>query len=322
MRSTTVLFAIVLLAAAGHHEVRSSNLARQPKAMATSNDVIHVGHCRLMFVQKATLASAQAGVLMYKLPKDRNTKLDAEIGEGQWAAAKEITEGTRVKANVIVAGLRDEVPVAQYLIAKKEAENEVDILYAEKAAEVAKSELNKSIAANMTEVGTVPAIEIERLQLAFKRAEFQTKMATEKKSIAVLTRDLRKAEIKRLRIKTPFAGVVTRVHKRPGEAVGNGEPILDIVNPDRVRAEIRVPLAGALKLKNGDRVEVILKLPGSTMSEKERTVEAKITYIDKSVTFTRDTTVRVWAELEKSKLPLFEGLTGSVRIHPTRKSVE
>lgn len=296
MKKTFLIAAGLLLAVATYH-ARSSNLARQPKAKAKAANagVVSVPHCRLKFVQKATLASAQPGVLKFVTP----------------------TEGSKIKKDTVIASLKDEVAAAQLAIAKKEAENDVDIKYARKAADVALSELNKSKAANITEAGTVPAIEIERLQLAWERAGFQTEMAQQKQHIAGLTTKLRQAEVDRMKIKAPFDGVVTKVYKRTGEAIGNGEPLMDVVNPDLIRAEIQVPLADVLKLKLGDRVEVILKLKNSTLPESDRTVHGKITFIDKKADFAEGK-VWVWANLKQGKLPLFEGLAGAVKIYPSK----
>lgn len=301
MKTTLLLTAAVLVGGviAGSP---AANFAGQPaksdESAKSEANVVTIDHSRLNFVQERTLASGQAGVLKFVLPK----------------------EGSTVKANTIIAGLQDDVAKEQLDIAKHEATNTVDIEYAEKTAAVAESELKKSRAANAEVPGTVPGIEIERLVLAYEKSKLSGKVAEHKKTAAEKTENLRAAELKMLQVMAPFDGVVTEVYKHEGEAVGNGEPILKLVNPNLIRAEARVPFEHAVALSKGNKVEVELNVGGSRIPTKKRTLTGKITFIDLKVLTIGDVRmVKVWAELTNTAQFPVAGLTGKMRIYKSKK---
>ena len=273
---------------------RKTGSRKKPlQSAAKSSKVVVVDHCRLNFVEQALLASGRAGILKFVTPK----------------------EGTFVKKGTLVAGLADKVAQAQLEITKQESKNKIDILYAEKAEKVAEIELEKARSANKEVAGTVPDIEILRLKLAAERSTLQIKLAKHKLKINTLKEVLHEAELKSLRIKAPFSGIVTQVFKHQGEAVRQGDPILEIVNPKLIRVEALVPFRDTLTIKVGDRVELLIDLPGLGLSRKERTFHGKVSFIDVSVDSVGK--VRVWASVTNRKNLLRSGQTARLLIHPS-----
>ena len=64
-------------------------------------------------------------------------------------------------------------------------------------------------------------------------------------------------------IHSPIDGVVNRFHVDPGEFVGRGAPVAELVNVDRIKVEINVPELDVKYLKVGDPVRIgIDALPG------------------------------------------------------------
>ncbi len=62
-----------------------------------------------------------------------------------------------------------------------------------------------------------------------------------------MERERARAELETYRIETPVEGVVTKVFKVAGEAVREGEPVMEICNTSRVRIRGYVSLRDASK---------------------------------------------------------------------------
>ena len=268
-----------------------------PTASAAERTPVSAARCRVILAEEAVLSSDRAGILAVIVPE----------------------EGDRVKAGQKIAGLKDEVAAAALAVAEKQATNDVEIRYAAKAAEVAEVEYRKTKEANRQLPNAFPEIELERLRLAYERAKLQIEKAELDFEVAKLTRDQAAAELAVHRINAPFDGVVRRVIKHRGEAVSQGDPILELVNVDRLRVEGYVPLADAFSLRPGDPVTV--QLVESTLAPeiRNRVFEGKIGFIDEVVNkFTID--VRVWATVDNQDDLLRPGLEASMRVFPGKRA--
>ena len=272
----------------------------QPKAGQSppgdSSDFIEVEKARIEFEETAILASAQSGVVG-----------DVKVGEGD-----------PVRPEDLVASLEDGVPQAQLDIATQEAANQIDIKYARKASKLAHLELEKSKDVNRVAPGAVTAMELEELKLAADRADLQIELANLQAKIKKSTKALREAELAAYRVKAPFGGVVTRVYKRKGEAVRQGDPILELANPKVLRAEAKVPLKDALRLRVGDRIEVYLHVKNVRIPKEQRVLSGTLTFIDVSVNKV-DSSVRIHAKVENPNQYLRAGQSVRMLIFPKQR---
>ena len=98
-----------------------------------------------------------------------------------------------------------------------------------------------------------------------------------------LQRDLKQTDLAAYSILAPFDGIVTKVYKQRGEAVRQGDPILELTNTDHVRVEGWVDLDYAWRLSLGNRVAVRLNIPDIELPVEEIVFEGRITFIDVSV---------------------------------------
>ncbi|MCC5861233.1 MAG: efflux RND transporter periplasmic adaptor subunit [Gammaproteobacteria bacterium] len=57
-------------------------------------------------------------------------------------------------------------------------------------------------------------------------------------------------------LRAPFAGVITDVHVEPGDFVAAGQPVLDIVDPQRLELRLELPAGWATNLRPGQAVRV------------------------------------------------------------------
>jgi macrolide-specific efflux system membrane fusion protein len=244
-------------------------------------------------IDQVILASDQPGIISYIEPE----------------------EGDEVRAGQTVARLRDEVAAAVYARVAKEAENDVEIRYARKAADVAKAELEASVEANRLVPTAVPPIELDRLRLTHERSVLQIEQAENQQVINGLLRDEKDAELKRYKIEAPFDGVVTLVFKSEGEALRQGDPILELKNTKRVRVEGQVEIQDVWRVRPGARVEVRLDIPKLDLDIEKETFAGRISFVDVTVQPVGRTT-RIWAEVANHKNLLRAGLTTTMTIFP------
>lgn len=258
---------------------------------------IELTRCRIKLIDKVTLASDRPGILKFVEPK----------------------EGSAVKRDQPVAGLLDEVARAKLTRVSKEAENDIEVRFSKKAAEVAKNELEQAILANQRVPGAIPGIEINRLRLAAEKSVLQIEQAEHSLEISRLVLNEASAELRTYEIPAPFSGTVTRVFKRKGEAVRQGDPIMEIVNTERIRAEGHVGIAEIWNVRIGDRVEVYLDIPDVDLDVEKEKFVGRIVFIDVEVEPVRRR-VRVWAELANRNGLLRAGLTARMRILPSNEN--
>lgn len=257
----------------------------------SSRAVLKVPEVRLSLVERATLAAERTGILE-----------QVAVREGD-----EVAEGD------LVARLRDQVIRAQLAIAEKQLQNDVDLRFARKSAELANIEFSKLVQVNQGTSGTISEMELRRQRLASEKALLQMEQAQFQLEIARLQRDETQASLSAYRVLAPWGGVVTKVSKRRGEAVREGEPIAEIADLSRLRAEGHVSLADSLRLQVGSVVQMQVDLPEGTGDGEIPSFAGQIVFIEPKVDLV-SRKVRVWAEIVNSKGFLKEGMQGTLSI--------
>lgn len=262
-------------------------------APSPSKGGLVVDRCRIKLVDEATIASGRTGVL----------------------ANMPVREGDLVKKDQLVAQLIDDVAKAALDVATKEASNDVEIRYAEKAAEVAQAEYEAYVQANRRNPNTYPAIEVQKMKLSAERGFLQIEQAQHQFDVAKMKKNEAEATLKLFRVDSPFEGMVTRIYKVKGEAVREGDPILEISNTTKVKVEGAIKISDAFGVKPGSPVKVQLDLPEADLPEEQLVFEGKIVFVDvKAQPVTNQ--VRVWAEVDNPKNVLRAGATAKMTILP------
>ncbi len=259
---------------------------------------VELQRCRIKLIDQVTLASDRNGIVSFVEPG----------------------EGGEVRADQNVAGLFDEVPRATLAVAAKKADNDIEIRFSKKAAEVAQAEYDKALEANRTVRNAVPDIEVRRLKLAAEKSLLQIEQAEHQRRLDELSRDQAQAELDTFRVKSPFDGVVTRVFKKKGEAVRQGDPILELASTRRVRVEGDVDVQHLAAVRPGCRVMVRLDIPEVDLPIEKEEFEGRIEFVDVNVQpVSRQ--VRVWAEVRNRDDVLRAGLTARMSVFPRDAAV-
>lgn len=202
---------------------------QQPASGVDSSGQPVLTQCRVAIIEKADVPGREAGVL---------TQMEAR-------------EGLQVKNGELLGQIDDtkvkvlkKVKQKEFEAAAEQANNDVNVRYADKAAGVALREYQKAVAANRTTKGAIAEIEIDKLRLNAQKADLQIEQAQFDMKVAKLTSEVKLAEveaadadIEQRRIISPLDGVVVHVYKHVGEWVPPGDPVVQIVRVDRLRIE-------------------------------------------------------------------------------------
>jgi membrane fusion protein, multidrug efflux system len=246
--------------------------------------------CRVTYAQSIQLASERRGIV-----------------------AGILKPGAEAAAGGDVVQLKDSLVRATMAIAEREAGNDVELRFAQKAAELSQLKYDRAMAADAKITGTVSELEMKELRLAAERAALQCEQAEHRLAVARLRRDEAKATLDSYHIVAPFKATVRATFKQPGEVVQEGEVVAEIVNPERIRIEGDVPLQDlpALAL----HAEVIVRInssPGSTTATA-RDYLARLEFVDVKVEPVSQK-VHVAAELDNRDGLLRDGLTATMFI--------
>lgn len=256
-------------------------------------DLVIAERCRVILADEAVLASDRPGILEFVEPE----------------------EGSEVTAGQKVAGLNDEVAAAALRVAEATAKNDIEIRYAEKAAAVSEAEYKRALQANRRTKDAIPEVEIERLRLSVDRAKLQIEKASLDQQVAKFQAEEKAAELATYQIVCPIDGLVTRVLKHQGEAVQQGDQILQVVRTDTVRVEGFVNVADVFRIEAGNPVRVRLDLPEAAPEVREQVFDGKLGFVDVTA-HPVSKQVRVWAEVPNEGNLLRAGLPAVMDIIP------
>jgi multidrug resistance efflux pump len=252
---------------------------------------VHLKECRIKLIDQVTLAADQSGIIDFVEPR----------------------EGDAVMARQKIAGVRDEVAKANLAIARQKAGYTAEIEAKQKAHEIASNEYEQALAANRSQAKTVPQLEVERMRLARELAAFEIQKAQHEHTLNGLSRDLAERELAQFLIAAPFSGVITRVFKHKGEAVRQGDPVLELTSTDRLRVEGWLELPDSFSVSAGCRVKVRLSIPDADLPVEQRVFEGRVSFVDVVVEPVSQR-VKVWADVINQDNLLRAGLLADMNI--------
>lgn len=220
-----------------------------------------IPECNVAAAQELVISASDAGLLMeLHVQEGSRVKEDDLIGKVDDREAKMQKEAARFGA----------------IAAKKRAEDEINIEFTQKAHEVAQKEYELNQVLNQMQEGAVPFVEMERLKLDAERARLGAEKAIKDRELAKIDFDAKKAEyavseiaIDRRTVRAPTNGEVIELFRHRGEWVNPGDPILRLVQLDKlyVEGELSAGAAEPSELR-GCEVTVEIALGG------DRTVQA------------------------------------------------
>lgn len=268
--------------------------AEEKGARLPNRSSVRIADCRIVLIDHVILACDRSGILK----------------------SVEFKEGMPVQARQEVALVADEVAVANLSLAERKGSNDVEVRFNRKASEIAETEYRKNAEANKKAADAgkgnpVALLEVEKLRLAAEKAVLSIEQAEHELLLNKLTAEVSRAELATYSVLAEFDGVVTRVYRKKGEAVRQGDPIVEVVNTDRVRIEGRIDLADLKYAKQGAKVTVRLSVPDLDLPEEREEFSGQITFVDLiSDPVTHET--RIFADVRNKDNILRAGLTAEM----------
>lgn len=276
---------------------RSQTAGSTQSSSGKDTQEIVLDKCRIKLKKQAILAADRPGIL----------------------ESIKFKEGQSVKASNVVAALKADVAIAAHNVAVMKAKDETEIEYAIKARDQAEQEVKKAREVNGREPGTISPIEIQRLVLEWEKAVASVKKSTMQKTILGEQAKEAKAQLDTFQVVAPFDGIVKTKLKSEGEAVRQGDPILEIVNTDTVVVEGYLDYRDRPRIKLGNKVTVQLQDWEDETSESftlsGKTYPGKIVFIDQIVQ-ARTKKIFIKAEIANPNKTLYPGLTARMTIVP------
>ncbi|TMH74857.1 MAG: HlyD family efflux transporter periplasmic adaptor subunit, partial [Betaproteobacteria bacterium] len=101
-----------------------------------------------------------------------------------------------------------------------------------------------------------------RLQALGAAGELDVKVAAAAAEKARSQVNFRESQLAYCRVDAPFAGNVARVRVKPAESVAAGQPLIDLVNTNALKAQMFVPAAWVTWLKIGTPLSISIKETG------------------------------------------------------------
>jgi multidrug resistance efflux pump len=202
------------------------------------------------------------------------------------------------KIDATDAELTRAAAIAEYAASKRQAENDVSIRAAVKAAEVAEKEYEMGMEANRIVAKALPESDIQRRKLTVDRSELQAELAQHEQEVAVLQAEakykqyeLAEAKLQRRSVKSYMNGMVVELVKHAGDWVTPGDTIMHIIQMDQLRVQGFVPANRFSRNELlGKTVDVEVSLTGGGIER----VQGRITFASPLV---EAGSYKVWAEV-------------------------
>lgn len=173
-------------------------------------------------------------------------------------------EGQYVKKGDLLIEVGDEKIRAEVEEVKKKAESVVEIDFAVTALAKAEVDLEQRKDANK-EYSSFSPTEMRQTELEVKKSQASLNKAQEDKFIAGLTLTTKQAQLAEYKVHAPFDGLVTKVHRWPGQTVRPGDPVLTITDMSVLRAVLKIDYKRRNEVFVGDPVEIRIDTTGKSL---------------------------------------------------------
>lgn len=153
----------------------------------------------------------------------------------------DVYEGQRVSVTDVVARMDCALIEADMEVARLDADREGPLLLAKAMLALAQDRF-KLIEESRSKSGA-SVIELVEATGELKRREADVIIAQETLAIAKAKHQSQKAELERHLVRAPFDGVITRIEASAGASMVQGRPIVHMMAPEILEAEVNMPVA-------------------------------------------------------------------------------
>jgi biotin carboxyl carrier protein len=240
------------LAVSSVTDPHTSFVVQQPR---DSNSVRVTGILEVPKRNHVILAAPYQSVLTSLKTEQRDREGRMVTGTDSQPILIPIMEGMQVFRDQVLGGFDDrelqcnlEINECRLDVAIAEREKKIEVEYAAWSYRVAEAELEMLKEANQLHSGAVAKIEINKAMLALRQADANLRLQKytldEVKTREVVASEKEVAKIKVLinlrKLIAPIDGTIVRIDKAEGEWLREGDPVLEIMQLDTLRARCKV----------------------------------------------------------------------------------
>jgi len=227
-------------------------LASNPRLRRVHSGRLHSGRITKSFtepIEQSVAASAETGIV----------------------AKAVVKEGDHVKVGDVLAKLNQGVLLETLEIAKARAGSTARLDSARSQLEILKSQMEA--VTSLVAGGHTNRFEVEQKKAEFQTAYAEFRAAEDELKLNKLEVRRIKAQIQDRTIKSPINGVVTEIHKQPGENVSNSEPqYATVVRVDELKVRFYLDADTLKNLSVGQEIKVLV-------GREETSSRATVTYV-------------------------------------------
>lgn len=150
-----------------------------------------------------------------------------------------------------------------------------------------------------------------RLQALGAAGELEVTVAAASADKARSQLDLRKSQVAYCRVDAPFAGNVARLRVKASESVNLGQPLVDLVNPASLKAQMFVPAAWIAWLRPGSPLAIHVRETGQVFKAKVSKINSRVDGVSQQL--------ELEARIEKGGDRLLPGMVGAAVFEQSRK---
>ena len=144
-----------------------------------------------------------------------------------------------------------------------------------------------------------------RLQALGAAGELEVTVAAAAADKARSQVTLRRSQLAYCRVSAPFAGNVARLRVKASESVNVGQPLIDLVNPASLKAQMFVPASWITWLKPGIPLSINVRDTGQTFKASVSKVNSRVDGVSQQL--------EIEARIDKDQGRLLPGMVGSAR---------
>ena len=173
-------------------------------------------------------------------------------------------EGLYVKQGDLMIEVADDLIRKEVAEAQMKADSVVEIEFAVVALDKAEVDLKQRVEANL-KYQSFSENEIRQTQLEVQKSKASLAKAREDKEILSLTLETKTAQLAQYQVFAPFDGLVTKIHRWPGQSVRPGDPVITITDMSLLRAVLKVDYERREEVFVGDSVEIRIDTAGKSI---------------------------------------------------------
>lgn len=233
-----------------------------------------------------------------------------------------VREGSLVEKDQLLVTINDEQAQSQLEeslieldIVKQQAKSEVDINFALKSKQVAMADYRRAQQSNRKYAGVVSDREMDRLKLLVEKSDaeleqirFEKNLLEKQVELKMATVKKHRYEVRRHQVRATISGQIVELNKRQGEWVNIADPILKLVQLDKLKVDDFLPAEVATRQLVSSAATFQPDLPVGSES-----ISGEVVFVSPTID-PLNSKVKVRIEFENPGLILRPGMKGVVTI--------